>query len=151
MFARTDSQRPYWKQVQQIAAQKRAERTPEPPPEDPKPTELSQTIEYELDMGQFAQIYGENTFIFQLSTVRVTPMMAQVINEVAFEFGVTVQDIKGPARQKHIALARHCFCWRAYRECQRSMPEIGRFLNRDHTTVLNSIRRWEQRLQTSHE
>ena len=77
--------------------------------------------------------------------------MKEIIAKVAEETGVTVEQIKGDSRLKHICRARHRFCWEAYQvryadgHPRYSLPMIGRFLDkRDHTTALNSVRRWEE-------
>lgn len=58
--------------------------------------------------------------------------------------GFAVQHFKGPSRHRELAWPRQDFMLAAHREGY-SMPEIGRFLNRDHTTVLHGIRQAEAR------
>ena len=77
--------------------------------------------------------------------------MKEIIAKVAEETGVTVEQIKGDSRLKHICRARHRFCWEAHQvrysdgSHRHSLSAIGRFLaDRDHTTALNSVRRWEK-------
>lgn len=75
--------------------------------------------------------------------------MAEIIRRVADAHGVSVALIKSPRKTKALCLARHEFVWRARQErnldgSQRhSLPAIGRFLGRDHTTALSSERRFQ--------
>lgn len=63
--------------------------------------------------------------------------------QVAEEHGLRLAEIDGPRRSKLIVAARHEAMARVYVECpELSTPEIGRmFGNRDHSTVLNAVRR----------
>lgn len=69
------------------------------------------------------------------------PRMADIVAAVADKHDVTVADLKGPSRVKHIVAARFEAMARMYDLGIWSMPQIGRFFGRDHTTVLNGIRR----------
>ena len=51
---------------------------------------------------------------------------------------VTVEDLRGPSRDRPIAWARQEFMVAA-RDDGHSLPEIAAFLNRDHTTVMHGI------------
>lgn len=77
--------------------------------------------------------------------------MKDILDAVSEQTGVSVGAIKSPLRYKHISRARHQFCWEAYQVRYRdgtrrySLPMIGQFLGgRDHTTILSSVRRWQQ-------
>ena len=70
---------------------------------------------------------------------------ARIIEEVAKMSGLTVGDIKGHIRDRHIVKARHFAMWRCRGETDLSLPALGReFGGRDHTTILHGVRRWEQ-------
>ena len=74
--------------------------------------------------------------------------LRQILKDVCERHDVTEDDVRGPSRLKYIANARHEFCATAYSRGKRSMKQIGVFLgDRDHTTVLNGIRRHEKRLK----
>jgi hypothetical protein len=61
------------------------------------------------------------------------------IDYIAFWHGVSsARDIIGDDRRIHVQRAR-CDCAVHFRAQGRSLPEIGRILNRHHTTVLNMI------------
>jgi hypothetical protein len=59
---------------------------------------------------------------------------------------VSIADILGRDRRPLIAAARHEAIWRVRRVTGWSLPRLGRFFNRDHTTVLHSVREMEKRL-----
>jgi chromosomal replication initiation ATPase DnaA len=62
----------------------------------------------------------------------------------AYRAHFTVEDFQGPERHRPIAWARQDFMLSAER-AGYSLSEIGRFLNRDHTTVLHGIRAAKKR------
>lgn len=64
---------------------------------------------------------------------------------------VTLEDIRGVSRTKHIAWARHHVVYAIKTERPAfSFPQIGRFLgNRDHTTLLNSFSRFKELLDAN--
>ena len=71
--------------------------------------------------------------------------MAQILSEVAEQFNVSVADLKGPARFRCIVYPRQDAMWRMVNEGRWSLPQIGRFFNRDHTTVIWAWRQVEKR------
>lgn len=75
------------------------------------------------------------------------PTIAEIVKSVEARFGLTRGAVTGCNRQKHIARARHAACHIA-RKNGYSLPEIGRAIGRDHTTVINSLNRAEHLLET---
>jgi chromosomal replication initiator protein len=74
----------------------------------------------------------------------------QILQEVAEKHGITVQDLKGPCRRLKYALPRHEAAYRIVKELGFSLPKTGRVLGkRDHTTILNSVRKYEKKLAAS--
>ena len=72
---------------------------------------------------------------------------AEIKRIVASAFEVTVADIEGYNRTRHVYLARRCAMWIIRKHKGMSMPAIARlFSNRDHTTVLHALRRAERDL-----
>lgn len=59
--------------------------------------------------------------------------------EVCEKHGVTLAELQSPLRFKPIVRARWELMARAYSETGASFPVIGRFLNRDHTTVMHGV------------
>lgn len=66
----------------------------------------------------------------------------EIIQTIATEQGVTVEQILSPLRSKPVTRARH-MAMAAIRVArpQLSLPVIGRMFGRDHTSVLHGIRR----------
>lgn len=64
----------------------------------------------------------------------------EVISKVARMHGFTAADLIGPSRARSLCLVR----WRAMKELHnrgRSHSMIGRLFNRDHSSVINGLRR----------
>jgi chromosomal replication initiator protein len=73
------------------------------------------------------------------------------LHELADSYGVTVHDITGPLRQKHIVPARH-HAMAMLRDRGWSYPEIGAKLGgRDHSTVIHGIKKHYERLREKQE
>lgn len=64
--------------------------------------------------------------------------------EVAAGFGVSRAELLGDGRHGYVTRARFAAAWIARRRHGYSTPRIGRALNRDHSTILNAIRRCEE-------
>lgn len=61
-----------------------------------------------------------------------------LIHEIAEPHGYTVEDIIGKARHKKLVAVR-CMCIRALRDEGYSTTEIGRIMNRDHSTICHAL------------
>ena len=57
-----------------------------------------------------------------------------------------IDDIKGVKRTKDIAYARHITIYMIRKLTDMSLPQIGKLFNRDHTTILSSIKTIEREL-----
>lgn len=55
--------------------------------------------------------------------------------------GLAVEAITGPSREKEAVRARDAVIWAARRTTPASWPQLGRTLNRDHTTIIAAERR----------
>ena len=75
------------------------------------------------------------------SNVGVT--VDQICALVARHYTFNVSDLKGKSRQQPITMARQVAMALCRGSLTLSLPEIGRFFNRDHSTVLVSIRKIE--------
>lgn len=72
---------------------------------------------------------------------------AEIIKEVAIEYGVTAADIKGTRRNAYIVEARHKCCFRIRYETSLTFPNIARALGgRDHTTILAGVISYAEKL-----
>jgi chromosomal replication initiation ATPase DnaA len=59
---------------------------------------------------------------------------------IAARFGVRYEDMMGPARWGTLPIARRAL-YRVLRAQGWSLPQIGRFVGRDHTTVMIALRK----------
>ncbi len=77
--------------------------------------------------------------------------MREIVEEVAARHNLNPRDLTGPMRFKSIVRARFEAMWLIYEERHPdgrrvySLPQVGAYFNRDHTTVLYALRRYEQR------
>lgn len=80
---------------------------------------------------------------------RVTlEMIAQAVSDV---WGVSVRDLRGQRRIADIVAPRHVAFALARAYTNHSFPVIGQwFGDRDHTTVIHGIRRYERELRDLH-
>lgn len=74
--------------------------------------------------------------------------IVHIIREVAVEFDLAPGDIVGDCTRRHITRARHEAMQRARRleyidGSRPSFSQIGRWFNRDHTTVMHACRGME--------
>lgn len=66
--------------------------------------------------------------------------VAEILGVVSGYFGVTLAEMTGPDRRRRIVTARHVAAW-CLRRSGFSFVDIGLALNRDHTTIMASVRR----------
>ena len=59
---------------------------------------------------------------------------------VSEHFRMPVSDILGKKRNKEIVVPRQIAMYLLYQDAHLSTPEVGRLLNRDHTTVLHGLK-----------
>jgi chromosomal replication initiation ATPase DnaA len=72
----------------------------------------------------------------------------RIIEEVCIKHQVTRSELIGPQRSARISSARQEAMYRMKTETTMSLPQIGHRLgNRDHTTVLHGVRRYEAKLR----
>lgn len=74
------------------------------------------------------------------------PSMAEIVAQVAIAHGVFVGEVRGPSRDRRLVAARHEAMVQVYQTGKFSMPQVGSFFNRHHTSVLHAIRRHEAAL-----
>jgi chromosomal replication initiation ATPase DnaA len=72
-------------------------------------------------------------------------LITQALQLVAEDHGIKVKDLRGHARSKRFCRARRD-AYAALRYLGLSLPEIGRALRKDHTTVLAGLRKREAAL-----
>jgi chromosomal replication initiator protein len=68
-------------------------------------------------------------------------LSAELIRDfIARQFKVTVSDLQSKSRKKTIAFPRQISMYLARKYTEQGLMEIGRAFNRDHSTVLHSVR-----------
>lgn len=102
-----------------------------------------------LKMVQWQRAMGESITVdvarrlVQEDAVRVEPLvhLSDIEAAVGARFGVTPPQMHSARRSRTIALARNLVMYFARQHTRLSYPEIGRFMGKDHTTVLHACRR----------
>jgi chromosomal replication initiator protein len=61
-----------------------------------------------------------------------------IVDIVAEQFGLTRAQLLGRRRLPHIVLARHIAMLLCIEMLQASLPQVGEWFGRDHTTVLHA-------------
>ncbi len=68
----------------------------------------------------------------------------QIIAKVSEYYDIPVDDILSPKQHKEVTLARQVSMFVSRQLTSKSLKAIGRYFNRDHTTVINAITRMEK-------
>lgn len=71
--------------------------------------------------------------------------IGMVVAGCSEEFGVPLVTLLSDQRGNGVAVPRQAAMALSYRLARKSLPAIGRAMNRDHTTVLHGVRRHEER------
>jgi chromosomal replication initiation ATPase DnaA len=69
--------------------------------------------------------------------------LIKILSAVSESSMITQSDIIGLSRQRSVAVVRFCFMYIAH-ESGFTLSEIGRFLNRHHSTVIHGVRAFEK-------
>ncbi|WP_224766277.1 chromosomal replication initiator protein DnaA [Nocardioides campestrisoli] len=69
-----------------------------------------------------------------------------IIAQTAAYFGVSIEDLTGPSRGRHLVLARQISMYLCRELTSMSLPRIGKEFGRDHTTVMYADRKINQLL-----
>jgi chromosomal replication initiator protein len=71
-----------------------------------------------------------------------------IMRSVAERFSLSVRDITGKRRHRHVARARHICMYLARKMTAHSLEEIGRYIGgRDHTTIMHGFQRIREAIQ----
>jgi chromosomal replication initiation ATPase DnaA len=79
------------------------------------------------------------------------PQFADIMREVSAKYSQPVKMILSRCRWRDVSAARNELAYRARLETELSLPDIGRRIGRDHTTVLHSIRTHARRILSEKE
>lgn len=74
---------------------------------------------------------------------KLTNIQGYILHAVSDAYSVPIEDIKGKSRITHIVDARHAYFYMMRMLTPFSLSVIGKSANRDHSTVINGIRRFK--------
>ncbi len=78
----------------------------------------------------------------------VSVTVDKIFATVFKKYGVSKEDITGLRRTKEIAFARHVAVYLIRNITEMSLPNIGKLLGRDHSTILSSLDTIEKKLRS---
>ena len=89
------------------------------------------------------RFYSKKT---EIASMRVR----EIIKIVESEIEISFEESDTTCRKRELADARHAFCYYIRNYSVLSLKKIGRLYkqNRDHTTIINSIKKWENLVST---
>lgn len=91
-----------------------------------------------IDRAVAAQIEIRYKRILDIDRILSDPHL--VLLDVCRKLNVKPEDLKGRDRHRNYAEARQVYCRRARELTRASLQQIGNHINKDHATVLHSIR-----------
>ncbi len=69
---------------------------------------------------------------------------AKIVNSAAEKYGIAADEILGKKRSKEIVWARHMSVYVMRKLADMSFNDIGKFFNRDHSTIMASVEKIEK-------
>ena len=102
---------------------------------------------YRRDLPQILKGNDPFKYPMRISGWRDSLSLAQVMAHVSDHFDIKISDIKSQRRGRNISWTRQVFCYLAREHTDKSLPQIGNFVNRDHTTVMHAIKRVKESRQ----
>lgn len=69
---------------------------------------------------------------------------AKLQKGVIRQFSVTKEELNGKCRDRRLVMARTILAGLARKHTDLSYPQLGRLMNRDHTTVIESRKRFDE-------
>ena len=74
-------------------------------------------------------------------SIEAKQTLQKIVSETCQQFGTTMKEMISERRARQILLARQVAMWKCRTRTDHSTPRIGRFFNRDHTTILHAVRK----------
>ncbi len=78
----------------------------------------------------------------------VSSTLDRVFITVTKKYGISREEMVGPKRNKEIANARHACIFLIRQVTDMSLPAIAKVFNRDHATIMSSLKNVDSRMQT---
>lgn len=92
------------------------------------------------------KIHPDDVFGPVVAPRQTIPTMRDICDEVCRFYNIGKLDFFSPRRFKSLVGPRQIAAWLCWKHTGQSSPAIGRFLKRDHTTVLYAHKRVERLL-----
>jgi len=98
---------------------------------------------YELNKRHAEQINRLKLEIVQprLDITKNEQTWHDVMRAVCQTFNLTPDEIQSQNRKQELIFARHMFCYLCRKHLQMSLVDIGKILMRDHSTIINAVRK----------
>ena len=78
----------------------------------------------------------------------VSSTLDRVFLTVSKKYGISKEEMIGPKRNKEIANARHACIYLIRQVTDMSLPSIAKVFNRDHATIMSSLKNVESRVKS---
>lgn len=111
-------------------------------------TELMDEIMARFKEDLPAIIWGADPMIYTPYKAITQPSLKSISETVSHYFDIPAHAIKGTVRTKQLVRIRHLFCLLASELTDKPQTVIGRFLNRDHTTIGYAIKGARDKIKT---
>ena len=93
--------------------------------------------------------------IERLKTMIINPIhkmnknkeLLEILQKVCDASGIIPHDILSKTRKREVVIARQLFCYLTMTFYNYTLVQVGRFLNRDHSTVIHSVNAYTDYLQ----
>lgn len=93
-----------------------------------------------VETGVRIELSGVNIMNYKSSSKNIVSDVSRIATLVTNYTGITMEEISGKLRTSSIVLARMAFCYLARKYVPNiSLSEIGRQINRDHTTIIHAL------------
>jgi len=99
-----------------------------------------------LEVGEVTLSMARDTLVEHLARTDSAITLGDIESVVATFFGITPADIHSSRRTRTVSTARMVAMYLARRHTRMSFPEIGRFMGKNHSSVVLAVQRMEQLL-----
>ena len=107
----------------------------------------------DADMGHDSPVIAPQIFLsLWKGLIHVPPRratMREIAEQVARQHGLSLAHLVGPQRAQRYSRPRQEAMWRMCEAGRWSLPRIGMFFDRDHTTILHGRRAHQARLDAA--
>ena len=83
-------------------------------------------------------------FVSDIITITSNIDGTKIVNSAAEKYGIAADEILGKKRSKEIVWARHMSAYVMRKLADMSFNDIGKFFNRDHSTIMASVEKIEK-------